>query len=465
MKKTAWPAVFSIVCFCVYFALGAWGRHGFVSEEYMNYLLAFCYGFLGIAFVRLCTHLIFDVMYFRRTGREAPDLLRIMFSLVAYSIVGTIILASVLKYNVTGLLATSAALSVVIGLALQDTLGNFFAGAALHIERSFKIKDSIKFGERAGEVESVSWRTTTVRTTDNSFLIFPNSLLARDLIEVFPYDGLHQHKVEFSASYSLSPRTVMDTAKKVLRDLEDVSCEVQPEVRIARFAESSVDYQALFWMKNYMKVVDVKALFRERLWYAFYRDGIDMPFPARHVLFERVKPGRRPQAICMPDYRCIIDGIDIFQSLTRSEKDALVARNNVRIYAPGECMVRRGEDGESMFVIGRGKAEVRVSANGTHSTVAVLETGSYFGEMSLFSGEPRSADVVALEEAEVLEIQKPSIQALLDENKSLAETFSKKVTERLAGLERYADSEEQETILVEEKHLLDRIKNFFNLSG
>ncbi len=137
----------------------------------------------------------------------------------------------------------------------------------------------------------------------------------------------------------------------------------------------------------------------------------------------------------------------------------------MRLFAPGEYMVRSGEAGDSMFVIGRGRAEVWVSSNGSHSTVAVLNTGGFFGEMSLFSGEPRSADVIAVEESEVLEIRKTSIQKLLIENAKLAEAFSRTVAERHAGLEEVAGLvRRREETKVDVDTFLSRLKRFFNLS-
>jgi len=441
MKKTIWPAVFCLAGFSVYFILRVSGA-SFINEEGVRYLLAFCCVCLGMAIIRSCSFLSFNILYFRRTKREAPGLLRIMFSLVANVILFTMIFGLVLKYNVTGVLATSAVLSVVIGLALQDTLGNFFAGASLHIEQPFKIKDSIKFRDYMGEVEAVSWRTTTIRTGNNTSLKFPNSLLARDPIEIFPYNHLHRHSVSFPAPYSVSPQTVINVAKNAARDLADVSYEIEPKVRITGFGDSSVNYEALYWMNDYMKVGDTSAKIRERIWYAFYRDNISMPFPTRHIMLDQMKVECRENTPKV-DYGHVIEGIDIFEPLSPTEIESLLASDGIRVYAPGECIVRYGEAGDSMFIIGRGKAAVMVPSDEGHPAVAVLETGNFFGEMSLFSGEPRSADVVAVEEAEVLEIRKSSLHRLLTENTRLAKAFSTKVSDRLAGLERHADSNRQ----------------------
>ena len=162
------------------------------------------------------------------------------------------------------------------------------------------------------------------------------------------------------------------------------------------------------------------------------------------------------------DYRGMIECVDIFEPLSPTERDAVIGLSGSAIYAPGETMVACGDPGESMFIIGRGKAEVQILLNGEPQTVAVLEAGCYFGEMSLFSGDPRSADVIAMEEVEVLEIKKPCIQKLLIGNDKLAEAFSQKVIERQAGLAGFADSSEEEAC-AQTGTILERIRKFFNL--
>ncbi len=316
MRKIILSAAATLASFAAYFAMGVKGPIHPIG--YRN-LLAVSYTLLGITIIESCSHLFFQNLYPKRTGREAPGLLKLLFSMVAYATLFMLILGPVLKYNVTGLIATSAIVSVLVGLALQDTLGNFFAGASLHIEQPFKIKDSIKFRDSTGEVEAVTWRSTTIRTPRNTLLKFPNSLLAKEPIEVFPTDSLHRHSVNFSAPYSVSPQTVISTAKIAALGLPNVSYEIEPTVRITGFGESSVDYEALFWMNNFMKVEDTGARLKERLWYAFYRDNISMPFPIRHILIEKMKTVERPVESCV-DYRCAIDGIDIFQPLTPLER-------------------------------------------------------------------------------------------------------------------------------------------------
>ena len=80
------------------------------------------------------------------------------------------------------LLTTSAVGAVVVGFALQDTLGNLFAGLAIQIEKPFKVGQWVRVGEREGLVQEVTWRATKLRTKAGQFLIVPNSVIAKELL-------------------------------------------------------------------------------------------------------------------------------------------------------------------------------------------------------------------------------------------------------------------------------------------
>src|SRR5687767_8086059 len=106
----------------------------------------------------------------------------------------------------------------------------------------------------------------------------------------------------------------------------------------------------------------------------------------------------------------------------------------VHVFAPEETVIHAGEPGSSMFVIHRGKVSVQVNDNGRPRTVATLTEGAFFGEMALFTGEPRSANIVADEETEVLEIGHDAMKKAFDTNPDLVESLSFIIAERRKGL-------------------------------
>lgn len=463
MKKLALPLTLSILLLVVYEALKVF-RSDLVDMRGYDYLLAaFLIGF-SVFVVRAVSFVLFDVIFMRRKGREAPALLRGLLSTVLYTLFFLLIYKKLLGQQLGGfeVIATSTVVSVIVGLALQDTLGNFFAGLSIHIEQPFHILDAIRIGDMLGRVEAVTWRTTAIRTNNNTVILLPNSKVAREAMEIYPFNNLNRRVLSFPAPYSIPPQRVIPLVRETVRTVPNVAPEKTPVVRIAGFSDSSITYEILYWVKDYMWIHDVDAKIREHIWYVYSRNQIDIPFPVRHVLFERQESRVKSEE---NSYEKVIASVDIFEPLTFEEREAVVKSLVKYAYAPGEAIIRRGDPGDSMFIICRGRVEVQLpSNNGDLKQVAVLEQGNFFGEMALLTGEPRNADVFALDEVEVLEIRKPVIQQLFSENAELAEALSHKITERQVGLAEHSRAMSEDVKQAQKETILRRIKRFFSLS-
>jgi small-conductance mechanosensitive channel/CRP-like cAMP-binding protein len=462
MKKLALPIFASLLLLVAYQLLKLFypGMH---ELSVTKYVLAAALAGITVMFVRAISYLLFDVAFVKRKGREASDLLRGVLSLILYSIAFFFIYSQVIKGGLgLEIVATSTVVSVIIGLALQDTLGNFFAGISIHIEQPFHILDSVRIGNEIGRVEAVTWRTTTIRTNNNTVIIFPNSRVAREQVEIFPFNNLNRRVLRFPAPYGVPPETVIPMVRETVRAMPNVASERTPIVRIAEFADSSITYEVLYWVKDYMLTPDMDAKIREHIWYAYRRRDIEIPFPIRHLLMQQIEPKATPHA---DGYERIIESVSLFEPLTDDERERVVGALVKHLYAPGELILKHGDAGGSMFLISRGKVEVRLpQVNGGTQQVAVLESGNYFGEMALFTGEPRTADVYALEEVEVLEIRKSAIEPLMHNNAQLAEAISRRVAERQAGLIAHTRAVPEAETQEQSANILRRIKRFFSLN-
>ncbi|HJQ25927.1 MAG TPA: mechanosensitive ion channel family protein [Blastocatellia bacterium] len=464
MKKLALPITVSLLLLVVYQLL-KYFYPGMSEQSWTRYVLAAALAGLTVMFVRAISYVIFDVAFVRRKGREAPDLLRGVLSLALYSVAFFFIYSRVIEGGLgLGIVATSTVVSVVIGLALQDTLGNFFAGISIHIEQPFHILDSIRIGTEIGRVEAVTWRTTTIRTNNNTVIVFPNSRVAREQVEIYPFNNLNRRVLRFPAPYAIAPGTIIPMVRETVRALPNVAPEKTPVVRIAEFADSSITYEILYWVRDYMLTPDMDARIREHIWYAFHRRGIEIPFPIRHLLMEQVESKSQALDDATDNDERFIESVTLFEPLTEEERARIAGSLIKRLYAPGELILRRGDAGDSMFIISQGRVDVRLpQANGSMQQVAVLEPGNYFGEMALFTGEPRTADVYALEEVEVLEIRKSAIEPLMHDNAQLAEAISRRVAERQAQLVAHTRAVPEEEKQQQSANILRRIKRFFSL--
>ncbi|HKS39775.1 MAG TPA: mechanosensitive ion channel family protein [Blastocatellia bacterium] len=462
MKKLTLPITITLLLSAAYAMIRLF-KPDLMAMKGAKYVLAALLVAFSIILVRAASYLLFDIVFVKRKGREAPALLRGLLSTILYAICFMLIYKLLLNSELGGfeIIATSTVVSVIIGLALQDTLGNFFAGISIHIEQPFHILDAIRIDKEIGKVEAVTWRTTSIRTNNNTLIIFPNSKVAREPLEVYPFNGLNRRVLRFPAPYQLPPQRVIPLVRETVRTLPNIAPEKIPVVRIAEFHDSSITYEILYWVKDYMLTPDIDAKIREHIWYVYRRNDIDIPYPIRHVLMEELPSTLKPQE---ESYEKIIEAVAIFEPLTAEERDAVVKSLVKYVYAPGEIILRHGEPGDSMFVISRGKAEVKIpQTNGNLQRLAVLEPGNFFGEMALLTGEPRNADVNALDEVEILEIRKSVLQELLNENSQLVEALSRKLAERQAELIERSRAMPEEEKRIHSETLLHRVRRFFNL--
>jgi small-conductance mechanosensitive channel len=394
-------------------------------------------GFLGILtylLVRALNSLIFGLVFLRR-GFEAPSLARNIFTIITFTLLFLLIFSIVFpKVNLGALFTTSAIFGVILGLALQDTLGNFFAGISLQADRPFQVGDVITVGvqRHTGVVEEISWRALKIRTFTNHVVLINNSSAAKEPIEVCPRGNLNARIVFFNTLYTHSPAKAIHVVREAVREADNVSQKLAPIVRIRNLGENGIDYEVKYWLNDYAKYNDTDALVRQRIWYAFRRAGLNFAFPTRTLHVER----RRSEEL---DGRggAIIErlaAVDIFAPLSAEETAMLAGAAVSHVFAPSEMVIRAGDPGSSMFVVHNGRVSVQINENGRPRTVATLNEGDFFGEMALFTGEPRTASVVALEETEVLEIGHEAMKRVFETNPDLVESLTHIIAERREGL-------------------------------
>jgi small-conductance mechanosensitive channel/CRP-like cAMP-binding protein len=414
---------------------------------------------LALVAVRALNELSFFI-FRKRKGYDAPALMRDLFSLVLYVTAGAVTLKYTLDLSFAALLPGSALLGIVLGLALQDTLGNLFSGISLHADKPFQVGDVITVGKHTGSVMSITWRAVKIKTFSNHIVLVSNTSIAKESIEVCPQNGQNARYVFFSAAYTDSPVKVIHAVREAVREADNVLRYITPVVRIRNMGDSGVEYEVKYWLSDYARYNDTDALVRQRIWYAFRRNGFTFPFPTRTLYME--EPGaRNGDGADAETLAGLLTAVDIFSPLTPVELNALAAASTNHVYAPGETIIRAGDDGDSMFVVSRGGVDVRVDSNGTSRTINRLGEGAFFGEMALFTGEPRTANVVAAEETEVLEIGHDAMRSLFQTNPDLVEALSHAINERRAGLLASASVAAGE----EDTHdgLLSKIRRFFRL--
>ena len=432
------------------------------ADTIVNVIKLLLVGIVGYLFVRALNSIFFGLAFWLKRI-DAPTLIRNIFTIVAFTILFLIAFTFIFPdVNLGALFTTSAIFGVILGLALQDTLGNFFAGISLQADRPFQVGDVITVGAQrhTGVVEEISWRAIKIRTFANHVVLIANSNAAREPIEVCPRDNLNARLVFFNTLYTDSPAKTIHVVREAVRETDNVSEKITPIVRIRNLGDNGVDYEVKYWLIDYAKYNDTDALIRQRIWYAFRRAGLGFAFPTRTLHIER----RYGMELRDGDGGAIaerLSAVDIFAPLSADETTMLAQAAVSHVFAPGETVIRAGDPGSSMFVVHKGRVRVQVSENGRARTVATLNEGDFFGEMALFTGEPRTANVLALEETEVLEIGHAAMKRVFDTNPDLVESLSFIMAERRQGLASQTDAADTSA---HSAGILSSIKRFFGLS-
>ena len=419
---------------------------------------------VALVVTRLLDYVFFDVAFRLRRKVAAPALLRQLVGLLVFGIAVAFLFHEILDVELTGMIATSAVLTVVIGLALQDTLGNLFSGLALHLEKTVQVGDMVRSGDIFGTVEEMSWRAFKLRTMEGNVLLIPNSIASRERLEVFPRPGRPiARMLHVELEYDQAPARGREALEAAARDVPGVAAYPEPIAYLKDFKEWGVRYELRYWLEDYARFLDLDSQIHERVWYRLDREAIKIAYPV--IRQYRYDAGVLPKPNRRSDIEAAIDNVDLFSLLSDEARSRVADGAKERRFAAGEMVVREGDRGSSMFVVEAGR--LGVSAHGTvgqSQRLAVLEAGTAFGEISLLTGDARTATVRALTEATLLEIDKATLAPILRENPSIVGMLELTMQERRKKASDALEAARGETDRTEDRTpLRQRIARFFGV--
>lgn len=417
------------------------------------------------------------VLVSRKLDRPAPKILLDLTQGLIYGAIIFIVLHAA-GANPASLLATSAVFTAVIGLSLQDTLGNLFAGLAIQAQRPFERGDWVRFGEadradRVGQVVELNWRAVKVLTLSKEEITVPNSLLAKTPLVNFNRPGRAvRREVEVAVPFSVRPAKMRDWLEEAARSVDGVLRVPDVSAIVSDFSERGVLYRVRFYLNEYHRSELITSAVRERVWYALARQRIPIQAPMRSV--ELREAGADTVAERRANARgarvSALGRIDLLDALPDEAKARIADMAELRVFAPGEFVIREGDAGSELFLIEEGAVRVLADIGaGAPIEVAKLTEGEFFGEMSMLTGEQRSASVQATVDTELLAIGKDALQPVLEAAPELAVVLSDALARRHASIEARLQTESQTPGTVPPEpsrgELLDRIKAFFSLGG
>ena len=427
----------------------------------------------SVAFVGATAILVFSVLLPRLRLATPPILQDVLVA--AASVVVAVTVASRANVNLSGLIATSAVFTAVLGFSLQDVIGNVAGGLALQMDGALEPGDWVKVGDVTGRVIEVHWRHTSIETRNWETVLIPNAVLMKSQVTVLArrqgQTRLLRRWVYFNVDWRFQPSDVVTVVETAVRsaELERVAKEPAPNCVLMDMSDTYGKYAVRYWLNDLAADDGTDSAVRTCVYFALQRAEMPLAIPA-HALFLTEESADR-QAIKtkkqLQRRLQLLSKIELFAVLSEDERVDLSAHLKYSPFGRGDVMTKQGATAHWLYLVEDGQAVVRVSEGGLEKQVATIAGPTIFGEMSLLTGAPRSATVIATSDVECFRLEKSALQRLLEARPQLAQQLADLLAHRqvqLVAVREGLDVEAAKARQASQAHdLLGRIKQFFAL--
>lgn len=361
------------------------------------------------------------------------DLSRVFLILCGIALV----LSLVWGADLGGVFAALGVGSIVIGLALQDTLGNLFSGIALLFERPLTEGDWIEVDGITGKVIEINWRSVHILTRELEMLVIPNAVLAGATIRNYHRpQKMHVEVIDVGFSYGDPPNKVKRIMMEIAKTTKGVLEKPEPVIQTISYDDSSIGYKVRLYLSDYDRVPQIRDEFTTRVWYAAERNNLNIPFPIRTVYHN--PPTKTNQSAVIAGYVDRIRDLPSFASVNRETIATLAEFASDRYFGVGEKAISQGMELEEFYAIVRGKAVVTTSPENSprEIEIAELSAGEFFGESALSGRNVSPVTVKALSDLELIVLPIEEVQRALEQSTRLRQEIGTVMESRRRAIAR-----------------------------
>jgi small-conductance mechanosensitive channel/CRP-like cAMP-binding protein len=400
----------------------------------------------------------FSLKYNRR-WREArlfPDLT----AATIYAAAVLVVLISVLALPIGGLIATSGVLAIVLGLALQNTLADVFAGIAFGIEAPFNVGDRISLGDKTeGTVVQMNWRSIRILTDGDDVAIVPNSVVAKsDIVNRSSPTRVRSAFIELSCPAASDPERVIDALNQAALLCPPILPLPLSSAVLRSLGLTENQYRVTFSVSDTQHLSTTKDQLLRHARRQLYYSGLYFPLTTQ----ESPTPGEgtaRPFHAVLP----LLQDIVLFETLEPKQLAELAAHVNPRSLEPGEVLFAQGGTDATLFIVISGILQIsQHTGSSGQQTLGFIGAGDYVGEVSLLTGAPYAATATARTLCRLYGLDCNIIKRLLAANSDLYAQFDQSARRGLAILNRGVAARATDDSAGQS--LLHRIRAFFDNS-
>ena len=404
---------------------------------------------------------------------KIPNIIYIVVQVFIFCVPTLLVLSQVFGFELTGILATSGLITAIVGFALQPNLSNIFSGIFVNIEQPFKPHDWITIGDQTGKVIDVSWRSTRLRSFQNTEITIPNETIAKSIVTNWDRPDKEDMSEGFHIFTTLSfhphhdPAHIGELLFDALKKVRPVDGRPELDLQWVKFTgvdEFGLRFHIAFdctsrMMKNSQENVVMLEIYK-----VMRHAGVNMtPGLLQNFLKPDVGLGALEQYTrSHKDFQStlsdkgniynesiknqvLLKQVPLFSNLDQDQIEIIAETSERLQFAKGQTIIKQGESDNRLFIIADGVVSIELNqADGSKTELGRLGVGEFFGEMALMTGEPRTADASALRSTLLLVVQKQTIKNIFSENNNFYNEMAKVLAERQVKLG-------EATLLPEEK--------------
>lgn len=372
-----------------------------------------CWATVMVAIIGLVNNVVFESAQPGSWQRKVPRLLRDLLRLLLVAIGLAVVYSFVWGREIEGALAALGVTSIVVGLALQEPLGNLFSGLMLLMERPFEVGETIEVGSVAGEVKEVNWRSAHIQAFGGSIMVVPNSTLNKETIINYSRPRpVRMEMIDVRFSYQDPPYKVRQALIELTRETEGVLDRPAPIAATFSYGDFSITYRLIYRTAEADRW-PVKNELVTRIWYMAKRHGFTMPYPV-HIALQHQQ--EQPFKTAQPE------PADLLGQFARIPKVAPEDRDQTRTltFGAGERLFDVGDDLDGVYFVVSGAVSLQMVRDGNASEIATIQAGEFCGEAGMHGHQAADMRAVALEDTEVVLIAPDAVRHLFEASPRLA---------------------------------------------
>ncbi len=453
-------------------------RFGGKSYTFDEMILAVVIVLVTVQTTQILRNLIWDYYLPKRKKIKLSSLLVSIINFLIYVSCAYVIFSAIFGLDMDKAFAATGAVGVVLGFGLQRMIMDVFIGVSIDMDKSFQMGDWVHIRHNGldlvGAIIQMNWRVVSVQATENKIYHIPNNVFSSTIVTNLSHPTVDaEFENTFTIPYKYNEKRVMDIITFALDAVSANGKIWDYKCRLDKTTLEGVQYKIKYWLRpDQIAPGKARHLINSYIFRFLRSENISFSTRAEFndAMIARLTNGADAQtvmhnAILKDDQTNMVQAlgrIDIFASLTSQDLETIATQITVKTFNKDDIICAQGDEGQSLFIVKEGYLRIKIRFdNGEEKQVAVLIPEDFFGEMSMLTGAPRSATVVAASKLVVYEVPAQALLPIFEHNDKFHTLIARTIAERESVNAKLSEAkEEQQKKVSRIKELEEKILNF-----